>query len=183
MLSAGEPVGEIHIAAGERVELCKGRHALDVQGVDLVDQLPLEGLKLAAVAELVIALPVIQRGQELLHIGAGLLLGEVLAHHVPDADVQQIVHAAVGIDSVGIAPFAVILVETAVVIPADDRVLQRHAAALADQAARLAEQRVDRHAEQPREQLQRLGIGHGLPVFPARDRLPGHKDLFRQRVL
>ena len=56
-------------------------------------------------------------------------------------------------------------------------------AALADQAARLAEQRVDRHAEQPREQLQRLGIGHGLPVFPARDRLPGHKDLFRQRIL
>ena len=77
----------------------------------------------------------------------GLFLGEVFVGHVPDACVDQIVHAAVGVGAVGVAPFAVVLVGGAILVVADDGILQRHAAALAHQLPRCAQQRVDRYIE------------------------------------
>jgi len=49
---------------------------------------------------------------------------------------------------VGIAPFAVFLVEKAVRFPADIGVVKRHTAALANKLSRRAEKRVDRNVKQ-----------------------------------
>ena len=121
--------------------------------------------------------------ERLFQIAAGLLLRESFRHHLADADVNQVVHIAVGKRSVGIAPPAVVLIDRAVFFPAENRVLQRHPAALADQLPRRAEQGIDRHVEQAGKQLQRLGAGDRVPVFPPGNRLPGHKNFRSQFVL
>ena len=49
---------------------------------------------------------------------------------------------------IGVAPFAVILIQKAVLFPADAVIRKRHAAALANQLSRRTEQCVDGHIEQ-----------------------------------
>ena len=145
--TAGQRIGQVHIPPHQRVQLFHFGQALHVQVVDLLYQLALERLKLTVVAQLVVAFPVVQRGQQVPHVGAGLFLGEVFVGHVPDACVDQIVHAAVGVGAFGVAPFTVVLVGGAILVVADDGILQRHAAALAHQLPRCAQQRVDRYIE------------------------------------
>ena len=108
---------------------------------------------LPAVAELLIPLPVIELRKHLFHVCPCLFLREALADHMRDADVDQIVHIAVRVGTVCIAPLAVVLVKRAVLVSADDRVFKRHPAALTDQLMRRAEQRVDGHAEKRGQQF------------------------------
>ena len=90
----------------------------------------------------------------------------------------------IGVGAVGVAPFAVVLVQGAVAVAAEHIVaFERHAAALADKLPRRAEKRVDGHIEQSGKQLERFGIRHRVTVFPARYRLPRDKQLFGKLVL
>ena len=104
-----------------------------MKGIDFFHELLFECIKLSAVTEVFVSLPVIQCRQHLFHIGAGLVFGKALLHHVGNAYPDQVIHVAVCVSPVSKAPLAVILIERAVLIPADDRVFQRHPAALADQ--------------------------------------------------
>ena len=151
--------------------------------VDLIDQFLLESFKLAVVAELFVAFPVVQRGQYLLQILTRLRLGKTLVCHILDADFDQIVHITVGIGPVRKAPFAVILVERSIRVAADERIIKRHAAALADQLARRAEQGVDRNVKKSGKQLQGFCVGDGFAVLPARNGLTGHIDFTGQFIL
>ena len=151
--AARERVGEVDEASDERAEGLDLRHALNVEIVYLIDQFLLECFEFAVVAQFLVALPVVEGGQYLPHVSAGLVLGEVLVHHVADADIDQAVHVVVGVGSVGVAPFAVVLVGGAVLVIAYDRIVHGHAAALADQLLRGAEERVDRDLVELREEL------------------------------
>ena len=117
--------------------------------VDLLDKLLFERLKLGIAAEFLISFPIIERGERVLKIGSRLLLSKVLPNHMPDADVDKLVHITVSVFAVSITPFAVILVEGTVLVPSYKFVVKRHAAALANKSARLAEQSVYRNVEQP----------------------------------
>ena len=103
--------------------------------------------------------------------------------HMRQQKIQQRILALVSEGPLRIAPLAVILIIAAVWLPAGDAVLQRHAAALADELPRRTQQRIDGYIEQCRKQLQGFGIRHRFTGFPAGDRLPGHKNLFRQFFL
>ena len=100
-----------------------------------------------------------------------------------DTDLDEIVHIAVGIRSVGVAPFAVVRVGAAVLFAADNVLLQRHPAALADQRMRRIQQRIDRNTEQRRQQLECFRIRDSLAGFPAGDCLPCHEYLFGKCLL
>ena len=125
----------------------------------------------------------LQLGNLIFEIGARLLGREGLARHVGDEKFDQLILIRVDKTAVGIAPFAVVLVERSVRLAAERGVVERHAAALADQLARGAEKGVDGDIEQLREQLERFGIGDGLSGFPAGDRLTGDKNPLRKRIL
>ena len=89
--------------------------------------------------------------------------------------IGQFFYRSVNEFSLFVTPFAVFFVEFAVRFFTDARIVQRHAAALADQCARTAQQSVDRNVEKFRKQFHRIGVGHGIAVFPARYRLPCYK--------
>ena len=125
----------------------------------------------------------LQLGQLRLKVGARLLGRPILIGHVLHQKIGQRLQILIGKLPVGIAPLAVVLVERAVRLAAEQRILQRHAAALADQLARRAQQRVDRYVKQRGQELERVRIGHGFAVFPAGNRLTGNKYLFGQLVL
>ena len=78
--------------------------------------------------------------------------------------------------TVCITPFAVILIQKAVLFPADAVIRKRHAAALADQLPRRAEKRIDRHVKERGKQLERFDIRRGFARFPAGYRLSGDKN-------
>ena len=118
-----------------------------MQVVDFIHQLLFENLELSVVAKLGVLLPVVELWQSLFQIGTRLFFGEILIHHVRHAGADQRVHIAVGIFSVRITPFAVILIQCFVFVPADDGILQRHSAALADELTGFSEQRVDGNVE------------------------------------
>ena len=85
--------------------------------------------------------------------------------HMRQQKIQQRILALVSEGPLRIAPLAVILVERAVRFAAHVPVFERHAAALADELPRRAEQRVDRDVKKAREQLQRLGVRDCLAPF------------------
>ena len=92
--------------------------------------------------------PILQLRQQLPQIGAHLLLCVGILRHIFHAHLNQILHIAVQIHPIGVAPFAVILIQKAVLFPADAVIRKRHAAALANQLSRRTEQCVDGHIEQ-----------------------------------
>ncbi len=104
--------------------------------------------------------------------------------HVADQEVQEGIFAPVGELAVGIAPFAVVLVEAAVVFTADHGIVgQGHAAALTVKGLRGAQQGVDGDAEFPGKDFEQLGVGLRHARFPAADGLPGDIDTFRHLFL
>ena len=128
--------------------------------------------------------PVLQLGQGGGKIGPGLLRREILAGHVLHQKFQQLVHVFVGEFPVGIAPFAVLLIEAAVCLPDELAVVgEGHAAALADQPPGTAQQRVDGNVEQRGEAPQRIGVGQRFAVFPPGNSLPGDEQSLRQLFL
>ena len=92
--------------------------------------------------------PILQLRQQLPQIGAHLLLCVCILWHIFHAHLNQILHIAIQIYTIGVAPFAVILIQKAICFPADAVIRKRHAAALANQLSRRAKQCVDGHIEQ-----------------------------------
>ena len=82
-----------------------------------------------------------------LHMGADLLRGPRFGRHVRDAEVDELLHALVGKGAAVVAPLAVVLVEGTVRLTAQGAVVERHAAALADELTRGAKQGIDGHVE------------------------------------
>ncbi len=82
-------------------------------------------------------------------LSASLLRWKVLrVRHVGQKIVQQLLHGGIGELAICIAPFTVGLVDGAVRLTAENAVfLHGHTAALADQPERLAQERMDGHAE------------------------------------
>ena len=114
-------------------------------------------------------------------IGFGLV---VRVGHVADQKVQEGVFGLVGELAVGIAPFAVVFVEAAVVFAADHGVVgQGHATALTVKGLRGAQKGVDRDAEFTGKDFEQLGVGLRHARFPAADGLPGDIDTFRHLFL
>ena len=89
--------------------------------------------------------PVLQIRDDGLHVRAYLLLRPGVACHVLHAELDQLLRARILERAVRVAPFAVFLVESTVRLSAGGGILERHAAALADQLPRGTEQRVDRN--------------------------------------
>ena len=145
--AAGEPIGQIYIAANQSVQLFYLWQAFNVKVVYFFDQLLLKLFKLPVVAKLFISFPVIQFGQRLFQIDFGLLFGKVFIYHMPHTDVDQVIHVAVCVCPIGKAPLAIIFIKRAVLISADNRIIQRHSAALADQLIRRTKQCVDGYVE------------------------------------
>ena len=128
-------------------------------------------------------LPVLQPRHNGFHVRADLLSGPRFARHMLHAEVDELLQAGVLERTARVAPLAVVLVERAVRLAAENGVLQRHPAALTDELARRAQQCVDRNVKKLREQLQRLGIRRRFAGLPARDRLPRHKDALGDLLL
>ena len=104
--------------------------------------------------------------------------------HVADQEVQEGVLGPVGELAVGIAPFAVVFVEAAVVFAADHGVVgQGHATALTVKGLRGAQQGVDGDTEFTGEDFEQLGVGLRHARLPAADGLPGDIDTFRHLFL
>ena len=97
--------------------------------------------------------------------------------------IRQLLNARVNKFSVGIAPPAVFLVEGAVRLSADGEVVKGHAAALADELSRRAQERVDGYIKQHGQQLQRFRVRESLAGLPTGHCLPGNMELFRKLVL
>ena len=112
-------------------------------------------------------LPVIKLWQHILHMDTRLFLRKAIGSHMLNTNVDKLVHIVIRIITVGIAPLAVILVEAAVDLLADKLVLKRHTAALTYQLSRRAQNRVDGHVEQLRQELQRFRVGHCISCLPA----------------
>lgn len=91
--------------------------------------------------------PMLQLGHDGFHVGANLFGGPCLAGHMLNAEVDQLFLAGIGELAAGIAPFTVVLVEGAVGVFAGGGIVERHAAALADQLPWRAQQRVDGNVE------------------------------------
>lgn len=113
--------------------------------------------------------------------GFGLI---VRVGHVVDQEVQEGVFALVGELAIGIAPFAIVLVEAAIVLAADHGVVgQGHATALTVKGLRGAQQGIDGDTEFTGEDFEQLGVGLRHSRFPATDGLPGDIDTFRHLFL
>ena len=82
----------------------------------LLYQLLLESFEFPVIGKLFVAFPVIKLRQPLFHICACLLLGKFITYHVLYAHVDQVVHIAVGIGAVRVAPFAVVLIQRPVAV-------------------------------------------------------------------
>ena len=68
--------------------------------------------------------------------------------HLLYEEIEQQIFALIGELAIGIAPFAVVLVERAVGFVTDERIVgERHTATLANQCLRRTQERVDRHVE------------------------------------
>ena len=101
-----------------------------------------------------------------------------------DQKVQEGVFALISELAVGIAPFAVVLVETAVVFAADHGIVgQGHATALTVKGLRGAQQGVDGYPEFTGKDFEQLGVGLRHARLPATDGLPGDMDTFRHLFL
>ena len=68
-------------------------------------------------------------------------------------EIRQFLKACVCEFSFGVAPLAIFLVERAVRLFADGRIVERHTAALANQLPRGAQKRIDRNVKELRQQL------------------------------
>ena len=90
-----------------------------------------------------------------------------------------------GLSIVGEPPMTntMLLLPRTVRLSAGSTIFKRHAAALAYQLSRRAEQSVDRNIKELRKQFQSLHIGHRFTVFPARHRLSCNKNFFCQFIL
>lgn len=104
--------------------------------------------------------------------GFGLIVG---VGDVADEEVDERVLVLIDEIAVGVAPFAIVLVERAVGFVANHRIVrQGHTTALTVQRLRRAKQRVDRHAKLLRQHLQHLGIGLSFTIFPTANSLTGY---------
>lgn len=86
-------------------------------------------------------------------MGADLLRGPRFGRHVRDAEVDELPHALVGKGAAVVAPLAVVLVEGTVRLTAQGAVVERQAAALADELTRGAKQGIDGHVEKAGQQF------------------------------
>ena len=77
-------------------------------------------------------------------------------------EIQQFLLRIVGELPIGIAPAAIVFVDAPIRLAAEEAILQRHAAALAEELARRAQQRVDRYVKQARKGLERIRTGSGF---------------------
>ena len=97
-------------------------------------------------------------------VGVGLVVG---VGHLFYEEIEKEVFALIGEFAVGVAPFAVILVERAVGLVTDERiVVERHSAALANQRLRRTQERVDGHIELLGESFEHFGVGLGFACLP-----------------
>ena len=113
--------------------------------------------------------------------GFGLI---VRIGHVADQEVQESVFARISEFTIGIAPFAVVFVEAAVVFAADHGVVgQGHAAALTVKGLRGPQKGVDGDTEFTGKDFEQLGVGLRHARLPAADGLPGDIDAFRHLFL
>ena len=92
-----------------------------------------------------------------------LLRGPGLAREVRYAKVDKLLNAAILEFTVGVTPFAVVLIERAVRLAAGCAVLERHPAALADKAPRGTQQGIDRNIEEFGKLLERFQPRRCLP--------------------
>ena len=113
-----------------------------------------------------IPFPVLQFRKLGRKVGPDLLRQPGFIGHVALQKIQQLLQAGVDKLSVGIAPFAVLLIEGAIWLPADIGVLQRHTTALADQLPGRAKRGVDGDIKQPGKLLQSFCIGHCISGKP-----------------
>ena len=97
--------------------------------------------------------PVAQLAEPRGIVGAQLLRRDALGGEMVGQKARQLLHGLICEPPVRVAPPAVILVERAVRLAADGRVVQRHAAALAEQLPRRAQQRVAGDLKEAGEQI------------------------------
>ena len=114
-------------------------------------------------------------------VGVGLIVG---VWHLLYEEIEQQIFALIGELAIGIAPFAIVLVEAAVVLTADHGVVgQGHATALTVKGLRGAQQGVDGDTEFTGKDFEQLGVGLRHSRLPAADGLPGDIDTFRHLFL
>ena len=102
-------------------------------------------------------------------LGVALIFG---VGHIFDEKIEQRIFGLVGEIAVGVAPFAILLVETAVGIEAHHRIVrERHSTALAKQCLRRAEQGVDCNAKLLGEGFEHFGVGLSFACLPTTYRL------------
>ena len=94
------------------------------------------------------SLPVPQLRHHGLHVRPHLLRGPVCARHVLHAEINKLLPATVLEFAIGIAPLAVFLIKGTIRLPAGERIVQWHSAALAPELPWQAQQRIDGHTEQ-----------------------------------
>ena len=92
--------------------------------------------------------------------------GVIRVGHMCHQIIQQGSFGGIGELAIGIAPLTIILVKGTIRPFAQGGIIQRHAAALADQSARAAQQGVDGDIKQLGQQFQSFGVGHGFAGFP-----------------
>ena len=113
--------------------------------------------------------------------GFGLIVG---IGDVADEEVDERVLVLIDKIAIGVAPFAIVLVEAAVVFAADHGVVgQGHATALTVKGLRGAQQGVDGDTEFTGEDFEQLEVGLRHSRLPAADGLPGDIDTFRHLFL
>ena len=102
-------------------------------------------------------------------LGVALIFG---IGHIADEKIEQRILGLVGEIAVGVAPFAILLVETAVGIEAYHRIVsERHSTALTKQGLRRAEQGVDSYPKLLGKSFEHFGVGLSFACFPATYRL------------
>ena len=110
--------------------------------------------------------PMLQLGHNGLHMSPHLLRRPVCRCHVVYAEVDELLRTGIVKLAALVAPFAVFLIQGAVYLPAENTVLQRHPAALAEQLPGRTQQGVDGNVIKPGQQLQGFRVGSCFAVLP-----------------
>ena len=97
-----------------------------------------------------------------LHMSPHLLRRPVCRCHVVYAEIDELLRAGIVKLAALVAPLAVFLIQGAVYLPAENAVLQRHPAALAEQLPGRTQQGVDGNVIKPGQQLQGFRVGSGF---------------------
>ena len=117
--------------------------------------------------------------------GAAFCVGSIVGiGHVRKQKIEEDRLVVVNKLTVGIAPLAIIFVEFTAGFTADHGIFaERHSAALAEELARSAEQRVDGHVEFTGDDFEHFGIRLGFASFLAAHSLARYMQAFCHLVL